>query len=260
MAEGNVYASTRLARLYAYCRPPVHAEVVALVGRQLRASGWPPPGVTAPRALDVGCGAGLSTAALAPLARKSVGIEPMIAMLAHRQHVAPDAAFLAGRAEQLPFADGAFDLMTAAGALNYADLDRFLPEAARVLAAHGLLVVYDFSSGRTLPGDDRLDSWFGTFEERYPFPPGYALDVPAIAFANAGLRLQTHHEFEVGVRMTLESYLDYALSETNVEAAIRAGTPEADIAAWCRSTLTPFFPDPAAEVRFQGYFAIIGRG
>lgn len=259
MAEGSVYASTRLARLYAYSRPPVHTEVVALVERQLRVSGWPPPDVTTARALDLGCGAGLSTAALTPLAAWSVGIEPMVAMLAHRRHVAPNARFLAGRAEQLPFASGAFDLMTAAGALNYADLDRFLPEAARVLSAHGALVVYDFSSGRTLPGDGRLDHWFGAFERRYPFPPGYALDVRTIPFADAGLRLSTYREFEVSVRMTLEAYLAYAMSETNVEAAIRAGTPETDIATWCRSTLSLFFPDAGAEVHFQGYFAIVNR-
>ena len=259
MADGSVYASPRLARLYAHSRPPVHREILALVARQLHASGWPPPGVTAARALDIGCGAGLSTAALSPLADWSVGIEPMVAMLAHRQVVAPGASFVAGRAEQLPFAHRAFDLMTAAGALNYADLDRFLPEADRVLSARGVLVVYDFSSGRTLPGDDRLDRWFEAFEGRYPYPPGYAMDVRAIPFEDAGFRLSTYREFEVGVRMTLEAYLDYAMSETNVEAAIRAGTSEADVATWCRSTLSLFFPNAGADVHFQGYFAIVNR-
>ena len=78
MAEGNVYASTRLARLYAYCRPPVHREVVALVERHLRASGWPPPGGPAPRALDIGCGAGLSTAGGAESPRRWDRLLPWI--------------------------------------------------------------------------------------------------------------------------------------------------------------------------------------
>jgi SAM-dependent methyltransferase len=260
MADGSVYGSTRLARLYAYSRPPVHPRVVALVAQHLHASGWPPPGVTSARAIDIGCGAGLSTAALAPLADWSVGIEPMLPMLAHREHAAPNARFLAARAEQLPFADGTFHLMTAAGALNYADPDRFLPEAARVLSAQGVLVVYDFSSGRRLRGDERLDRWFASFEERYPFPPGYAMDVRAIPFPNVGLRLREYRDFEVHVPMTLESYLDYAMSETNVEAAIARGTPEAEVAGWCRSSLEPFFPRPDADVGFTGYFASIGRG
>jgi ubiquinone/menaquinone biosynthesis C-methylase UbiE len=53
-------------------------------------------------------------------------------MLAHSRVVAPDALFLVGRAESLPFSAGAFDLIAAAGALNYVDVDLFLPDAVRV--------------------------------------------------------------------------------------------------------------------------------
>jgi predicted TPR repeat methyltransferase len=36
------------------------------------------------------------------------------------------------------------DLIAAAGSLNYVALDRFFPEAARILAPNGLLLAYDF--------------------------------------------------------------------------------------------------------------------
>ena len=61
-------------------------------------------GRQADQALDVGCGAGLSTTALAPLARQVTGLEPVPAMLAHWRIVAPQARFVIGRAERLPFA------------------------------------------------------------------------------------------------------------------------------------------------------------
>jgi predicted TPR repeat methyltransferase len=52
----SVYDSERLAAAYAVDRPPVHQHILR-AGRLVR---------RAERALDVGCGAGLSTAALAP--------------------------------------------------------------------------------------------------------------------------------------------------------------------------------------------------
>jgi hypothetical protein len=54
----SVYDSERLAAAYASDRPPVHGQI-------LQSARLSRP---ADRALDVGCGAGLSTAALTPLA------------------------------------------------------------------------------------------------------------------------------------------------------------------------------------------------
>src|SRR5215469_17550249 len=111
-AMTSVYDSERLAAAYAFDRPSVHQEFVRSAGLSR----------TADRALDVGCGAGLSTAALVPLARHVIGLEPVSVMLMHRQAVAPDASFVVGQAERLPFAPRSFDLVAAAGSLNYADL------------------------------------------------------------------------------------------------------------------------------------------
>ena len=45
-----------------------------------------------------------------PLARQVVWLEPVSAMLTHRQNVAPQARFVIGQAERLPFAPRSFDL------------------------------------------------------------------------------------------------------------------------------------------------------
>ena len=50
----------------------------------------------------------------------------------------------------------AVDIVTAAGSLNFADLGRFFPDAARVLRAEGALIVYDFSAGRRFPEAEEL--------------------------------------------------------------------------------------------------------
>jgi SAM-dependent methyltransferase len=252
-ASGTIYDSPRLAAGYAYDRPPVHRRIIERVRGSLG------PRDRYKRALDIGCGAGLSTAAIAPLAEVVIGLDPVRAMVAHHRAVAPGAVFLVGQAERLPFSDGAFDLMTAAGAINYADLDLFLPEAARVLAPDGWFIIYDFSAGRRLRNSAALQEWYSAFERRYPAPPGYALDVRGLPFERLGWRLDRYEAFEVDVPMNLNSYLAYALSETSVELAISRGAAAAEIHNWCLGTLTDVFDEAPEDVLFDAYVAYVRR-
>lgn len=255
MRESSIYDSERLALAYARSRPFVHAQVLAAAKARIERRGIG----RARRALDIGCGAGLSTAALDALAEERVGIEPVPRMLRHHRDVAPHARFVSARVEALPFPDAAFDLLTAAGALNYADLDTALPEIGRVLRASGGLLVYDFSGGRRLAGDGRLERWFAAFEERYPYPPGYAMDVRSLPFTDVGMRVADYEEIEAALPMSGEEYLAYALSETNVELALLRGEREETIASWCRAGLSEIFADGRRPVLFDAYWAYIEK-
>ena len=245
----SVYDSERLAAAYAYDRPPIHEQILrsAHLGRQ------------AERALDVGCGAGLSTAALAPLARKVVGLEPIPTMLTHRRTVAPHAGFVIGQAERLPFAGRTFDLVAAAGSLNYTDLPSALAEIARVLTGDGTFLLYDFSVGRTSVSGDELANWFTTFEQRFPWPPGWQpFDVRELPLASYGLRLLDHTDIEIQLPMSFDAYLRYMLSEVNVDNAIARGACSAEEARnWCRETLEPVFADGDVTVVVPGYIATL---
>jgi SAM-dependent methyltransferase len=247
----SVYDSERLAAAYACDRPPVHEQILrsARLARQ------------AERALDVGCGAGLSTAALAPLARRVIGLEPIRAMLAHRRVVAPHASFVIGRAERLPFAAGSFDLVTAAGSLNYADFPSALAEIARVLTPDGTFLLYDFSTGRHSVNGAKLERWFASFERRFPWPPGWhPLDVHELPLAEYGLQLLDFTAVETRLPMDLDAYLRYMLSETNVEDAIASGacSPE-EARDWCRTTLESVFAEGPLTVVIPGHVATLAR-
>jgi len=173
----SVYDSERLAAAYAFDRPPIHEHFL----RSVRLDQRPV------QALDVGCGAGRSTAALAPLAQFVTGVEPIETMLAYRWKVAPDARFVIGTAEKLPFATGSFDLVTAAGSLNYTDLPTALGEITRVLALKGIFLLYDFSPGRHSLTGDALANWFTTFEQKFPWPPGWQpLDARELPLSRGG--------------------------------------------------------------------------
>jgi ubiquinone/menaquinone biosynthesis C-methylase UbiE len=178
-------------------------------------------------------------------------------MLAHGPRVAPRARFVRARAERLPFAAGTFELITAAGALNYADPARALPEIARVLAPRGLFAIYDFSPGRRFRDGEQLGRWAAAFERRYPPPPGYALDVQELPYDRHGLRLASVESLEVILSMRREIYSSYALTETGVELALSRGEREEEIRAWCDSTLVPAFGDTPRDVVFDAYVAFI---
>lgn len=258
----SVYDSRRLAAGYAFDRPPVHAQILEsarLAGR-------------ARRALDIGCGAGVSTAALAPLTERAVGLEPVAAMLIHRRRVAPWAEFVTGVAERLPFRAASFDLVAAAGSLNYADVPAALGEVARVLTGDGTFLLYDFSSAREslageapageAPAGDALAAWFDSFERRFPFPPGWRpLAVPDLPLRRSGLRLVEHSDVEVRLPMTRDAYLRYVLSEVNVDSAVAGGAhTEEQAIDWCRQTLAPVFADGELTVIFRGYLAALAHG
>jgi SAM-dependent methyltransferase len=247
----SVYDSERLATAYAYDRPAVHEHILRSAPLARRAD----------RALDVGCGAGLSTAALAPLARRVIGLEPIPAMLAHRRAVAPQAGFVIGRAERLPFTAGSFDLVTAAGSLNYADFPAALSEAARVLAPDGTFLLYDFSPGRRSVGGDALERWFASFEQRYPAPSGWEpLDVRELPLAAYGLRLADFTPVETRLAMNGDEYLRYMLSEVNIEHAIASGACSQQQARdWCEATLGPIFAGGPLTVVIPGHIATLVR-
>lgn len=246
----SVYDSERLARAYAFDRPPIHEQILRAARLDREAY----------RALDVGCGAGLSAAALAPLARQVIGLEPIASMLAHRRSVAPHARFIIGAAERLPFGVKSFDLVAAGGSLNYADLSLALAEIARVLTADGAFLLYDFSVGRRAEDDDELAGWFAAFEQRFPWPSGWQpIDVRELSRIAAGMRVLHYTDVEVRLPMSFDAYLRYMLSEVNVDNAIARGDISAAAAReWCRETLQPVFADREMTVVIPGYVATLG--
>ena len=177
-------------------------------------------------------------------------------------HVAPGCDFIVGAAERLPFADTSIDLVTAAGSLNYVDLDAFIPEAARVLTRDGVLLVYDFSPGRTFRQRAGLDDWFRSFQQRYPPLPYEArpLDPAILTSVHPLLHLKHGEDFALVLPMIRSAYVDYMLTETNVAAAIRSGTPESEIRSWCETSLSETWNDTEQDIVFQGYFAVLTCG
>jgi SAM-dependent methyltransferase len=96
------------------------------------------------RVLDAACGAGYGSAALATHASfvAAFDLSPEAVLAARQAYSRPNLAFIAARAEQIPFRDGAFDLVVAFEVIEHLeDWRALLAEARRLLAPGGQFIV-----------------------------------------------------------------------------------------------------------------------
>jgi SAM-dependent methyltransferase len=118
------------------------------------------------RALDLGCGAGAFTVALAEAGADVVGVEIAETALARARAAHEGLDFrLATLDGPLPFEDGAFDLVWASEVIEHvADTERWLSEVRRVMTPGARLLVTTPSHGRlrvAVLGVERFSEPFG---------------------------------------------------------------------------------------------------
>ncbi|HEX6510633.1 MAG TPA: methyltransferase domain-containing protein, partial [Chloroflexota bacterium] len=163
------------AQRYAQGRPHVHPRIVAHMQQRLPVE-WP-----VSRALDVACGTGLSTIALRPAARQIVGTDISEEMI-HLAPVDPQIAYVVAPAEDLPFPDAHFDLVTLSAALHWLNASVFLREARRVLRDGGHMVIYDHGFTGKMEENSAFHSWMKhDYRKRYPTPPRARVPIPQTA-------------------------------------------------------------------------------
>ena len=118
--------------------------------------------------LDLGCGDGLLTTALATRGARAVGVDIDRAMLrAAAARTNPGqrepARFVEGRLEQLPFRDAIFDVVVAVTVMCLTtDQAIAVREAARVLRPGGRLIIGDLGRWNAWAARRRIKGWFGS--------------------------------------------------------------------------------------------------
>ena len=104
-------------------------------------------GITAgSRVLDVGCGSGEFLRAVERVGADGAGVDPARGMVELARRTSPRSDIRVGSDENLPWADGSFDVVTAINALQFAD-DTLaaLAEFSRVAVPGGLVAVANWA-------------------------------------------------------------------------------------------------------------------
>jgi SAM-dependent methyltransferase len=247
MTAAALFDDGAMAAGYARDRPPVHPHLVD----RFRAGPARPSGRGL--AVDVGCGAGASTAALRGLTDRGVGFDPYAPMVAAAARVAADLPFAVAAAEALPLPVGRVDLLAAAGSLNYARLDAFVREADRVLAPEGVVVVSNYGFGRPVAVDP---TWPDRFAARWPRPASRPVD--AASFAGGPFGVVVDERFVVTLPMTPAAYVAYLMTETSVAQAVRDGGDALEVQRWCEDALRPEF-GVEQDVAFDATLLVLRR-
>ena len=94
------------------------------------------------RVLDLGCGTGLVGAELLKRRCRVVGLDLSEKMLARARQRAPEASFVQGRAEDMPFATASFDAAVSGQAFHWFDQPRVFAELNRVVRPGGVVAVW----------------------------------------------------------------------------------------------------------------------
>jgi len=160
------------------------------------------------RMLDVGCGAGALTLALAPYADEVVGVDPVPELLVRARERAPgNATFLEADGVALPFPDESFDLAGTLRTLHHVPRPELvLAELTRVTKPGGLVLVVD----QIAPVDPLEALAVDRFERARD--PSHArlladIDLRQLFEANELVLIRTHAQDE---QRPLGAYLDLA--------------------------------------------------
>jgi ubiquinone/menaquinone biosynthesis C-methylase UbiE len=158
--------------------------------------------------LELGAGTGKLTRVLSSLGHDVHATDPDEAMLAVLERQVPGVRAAVASAEDIPLGDASVDAVIAAQAFHWFDLDRALPEIARVLRPEGRICLLWNHRNEKIPWVRRLGALIGTQEQQ---------DDPAQALIFSELfGFVEDHEVSHWQIIDRKSIQDLVLSRSNV--------------------------------------------
>ena len=248
--DNTSFDSKRIAEGYIK-RPWLHKNVMENLRKDLKLA----ESFRFRNGLDVGCGAGLSTKALRLICDKVTGTDISGAMINVCKDLYDETfSFYIAKAEETRIPDEKYDIVTAAGCINWVDEVKFLENMKTVTSDNSMIVIYDFAITDRMKGISDYTTWY---QEEYlrKFPkPNRKENRWTQQDLIAGFTMGKQTDYEMEYNFSPEEFVDFMMIQSNVNSRIEAGdVSEADARYWMKKYLNSFFAGKEQTLIFSGY-------
>ena len=208
--------------------------------------------------LDIGCGAGLSTKALKRICGHVTGADISEEMVKISREVCDCVEgydFIISKAEEIPAGYCKYDIVTAAGVIQWVEREPFLQNLKNVMNKNGYFLIYDFCISDKMKDNEEYSQWWHDLYLK-EFPKPYRneyvwtdRDVEKYGFKMLDqVQYEMEHEFDMG------SFIEFMLIQSNVNAKIEGEGRNVDkVRRWFEESLTPIFDKERKTLIFKAY-------
>lgn len=235
----NYFSPKSAAKRYAKGRPFFHRNTVKHIREFLNIH------KKLQNALDVACGTGMSTTALLDIAENVFGTDTsdeMLKLVLNPQEIKYSKA----SAENLPYENNYFDIITVSSGVHWFNIDQFLREAKRVLKSKSWLVFYENHFISEMPEVESFTNWFpNVYLKKCPSPKrnnNYAWNNENLV--DKGFAFVKEEKFKNEIELTKEQLILYFTTQSNITAAVENKVSDyEEIENWLDKELISFFDD-----------------
>jgi ubiquinone/menaquinone biosynthesis C-methylase UbiE len=253
----NYFSPKSAAERYARGRPDFHSNTIQHIKAYLQLN------KKLDKALDVACGTGLSTKALLDIATHVYGTDLSREMLS-QAYQSDSIQYILAAAEQQPFADNNFDLITVSSGVHWFDIDRFLAEANRLLKPGAWLVLYENHFIAEMVGSESFTNWFpDLYLKKFPSPPRNN-DYPWTRenLLPKNFLFGKEERFKNAVTLNKKQLALYFTTQSNIIASVEKGqTTYEAVDEWLYEELSSFFDndDTTRTIYFGNWIKYMQR-
>ncbi|MEO8819552.1 MAG: class I SAM-dependent methyltransferase [Ginsengibacter sp.] len=251
----NYFSPKNTAERYAKGRPFFHRNTIKHIRDFIKID------YKLENALDAACGTGMSASALLDIAENVFGIDTSDEML--KLALNPkDIKYSKASAEDLPFENNYFDLITVSSGVHWFDIDKFLSEAKRVLKTNGRLVLYENHFISEMHGVESFGNWFpNVYLKKFPSPKrnnSYLWNNDNLK--SKGFVFIGEEKFKNSVEFTKEQLILYFTTQSNITAAVENKLSNyEEIESWLDKELTPFFSVQRRTINFGNWIKYLQK-
>jgi ubiquinone/menaquinone biosynthesis C-methylase UbiE len=252
----NYFEPKNAAERYSKGRPYFHTNIISQIQKHLRID------KKLDNALDIACGTGLSTKALLDIAVNVFGTdasEEMLKWALYKDKINYSIA----QAENQPFSNNEFNLITVCSGIHWFNIDKFLVETNRLLTNNGWLVLYDNYFISEMQDVESFSKWYPeVYLKRFPAP----MRNNSYNWSNANLAsynfiLDKEEEFKNSISFTKDELVLYFTTQSNITAVTESGEMTyKEVEVWLYNELTQFYSsDNTRIINFGNWIKYLQR-